>query len=389
MTSSHLRYARVLTLTLASIALSATVRADSTQVFFTNFDGGVPPEITGETIVQPVGGFNGLGNGLNVFSGDLHNNLSINGEVATRLTLEGLPPHNSIDINFLLAVIDSWEGTPGPDLLRISIDSAEFFSESFMNTNNALQSYVAPPMVELSYNSDLAFQPPEDAAYDMGLDPQFNGIPHTASTLVLSFDGEGAGYGGGAADESFGLDNLEVIVNSICTAMPAVGCLTGQGGSFQLKTKGGPLKYGLKWSLSKGDAFDQAAIGTPETTRQYTLCVYDRTAGMPELAGEVTIDPNSNWAANAPKGYKYLDKTGAEAGVQKAQFKTGAAGKTKVQISAKGANIPMPVPLSVSEFFDIDTSLTVQLINNETATCWTTDFTSAIKNDGIQFKAKQ
>ena len=38
-------------------------------------------------------------------------------------------------------------------------------------------------------------------------------------------------------------------------------------------------------------------------------------------------------------------------------------------------------------FFKQDAKVTVQLVNNQTATCWTSEFTSAKTNDGVQFKA--
>jgi hypothetical protein len=376
---------------VASLAATTTLHADSTVVFFTDFNGGAPPQISGQTIVQPVGGFAGLGNGGNVFAGDLHRNLSVGGTIATRLTLTGLPPHNSIDINFLLAMIDSWDGTAGPDFFRVLIGGLPYFSENFHNSNMAQQTYVPPALVQLAYDTPLAFgggAGNNDAAYEMGLDPVFDAIPHTSSSLVIDFDGDGAGFGGGAGDETFGLDNLEVIVNAICEPTPVVGCLGGASASFQVSTKGGALKSKLGWTLSKGDAFAQINLGSPATTTRYTLCVYDETAGVPELVDEVTIEPNPNWIDADPKGYSYKDKTGAQGGVQKAQLKTGAAGKSKVQIKAKGVNLPLPIPFSGSALFDQDTEVTVQLINSDTPTCWTSSFTSNSKNDAVQFKAK-
>jgi hypothetical protein len=382
--------APALALVLA-LATPRTLHADSTSVFFTNFDGGAPAQISGQTIVQPVGGFAGLGNGGNVFAGDLQRNLSIGGMVATRLTLTGLPPHNSIDINFLLAVIDSWDGTAGPDLFRVLIDGLPYFSESFHNFNMAQQSYVPPATVQLAYDTPLGFGAGagnNDAAYDMGSDPVFDAIPHTKTSLTIDFDGEGAGFGGGAGDETFGLDNLEIIVNAICDPAPVGGCLTGQSAKFQVSRKGGATKSKLSWQLSKGQAFDQMDLGTPEATTSYTLCVYDQTGNVSELVGEVTIEPNANWVAAPPKGYSYKDKTGAQGGVQKAALKTGAVDKTKVQIKAKGTKLPLPIPLSGTETFDQDSAVIVQLINSTTSTCWTSSFTSNSKNDGEQFKAK-
>ena len=48
----------------------------------------------------------------------------------------------------------------------------------------------------------------------------------------------------------------------------------------------------------------------------------------------------------------------------------------------------MPAPHGATELFDQDPRVTVQLRNNETSTCWTSEFTSGAKNDGGQYKAK-
>jgi hypothetical protein len=51
-------------------------------------------------------------------------------------------------------------------------------------------------------------------------------------------------------------------------------------------------------------------------------------------------------------------------------------------------NIPLPVPRSGTVYLNQDTSVVVQLVNNETSLCWTSEFTTSTKNNGVQFKAK-
>jgi hypothetical protein len=129
-------------------------------------------------------------------------------------------------------------------------------------------------------------------------------------------------------------------------------------------------------------------LGNPDTTASYALSIYDSTASVDQLVGGVQIAPNANWESKDPKGWKYKDKTGTEGGVQKAQLKTGDAGKSKAQVKAKGLNLTLPAPVSGTEFFDQDPRVTVQLVNDETPTCWTSEFTTAKKNTSEQFKAK-
>jgi len=158
--------------------------------------------------------------------------------------------------------------------------------------------------------------------------------------------------------------------------------------SFQVKDNTNDAKDKLKWKLASGDAFDQAVLGDPMTARTYALCVYDETASTPALVASLEISPGMSWLDKSPKGLRYKDKLATEDGVIKAAFKTGAAGKTKVQLVAKGVNLPMPTPFSATNFFDQDTTVTVQMVNDETTTCWTKSYATASKNDNDDFKAK-
>jgi hypothetical protein len=172
-----------------------------------------------------------------------------------------------------------------------------------------------------------------------------------------------------------------------CSVAPALGCLDGAKASFRIKDSTDNAKDQIKWKLQKGDAFDQTVLGDPVASRAYSLCIYDETMGTPSLVATLTINPNMSWDSKDPKGFNYKDKSGAEDGVQKAALKTGGPAKTKISVSAKGSNTAMPAPLSGTEFFDLDTTVTVQLVNDETATCWTSEFTAAKTNTAEQFKA--
>lgn len=58
-------------------------------------------------------------------------------------------------------------------------------------------------------------------------------------------------------------------------------------------------------------------------------------------------------------------------------------------VKGKGAALPLPAPLSGSEFFDQDTEVIVQFHSSTPDRCWTSSFDApdTKKNDGIQFKA--
>lgn len=205
---------------------SFSANAASVTVFNTDFNSGVPPEFGGAAALEGVQGFADLGTGPNVFGGNLLRNQSGDNyggglpPESTTLTLTGLPPHTSISLGFLLAIIDSWDGSvcpEGPDLFNVTVDGFVIFSEAFENGGCGLQTYAPPEGVELARHTDLGFTPVgpnnyyRDSAYDMGLDPAFNNIPHTADTLTIEWFSSGDKWQGGA-DESWAIDNVQVII---------------------------------------------------------------------------------------------------------------------------------------------------------------------------------
>ena len=104
----------------------------SQSVFSTDFESGTPLEISGVTTTQPVQGYAGLGPTDDKFGGNflrIADGASPTG-VAT-LTLTDLPAHTSVDLSFLLAIIDTWDGSgsapPQPDFFNVTVDGAPVF----------------------------------------------------------------------------------------------------------------------------------------------------------------------------------------------------------------------------------------------------------------------
>ncbi len=203
------------------------------------FDGGILTGIQGYTVVDPLRPNDNIGEtGFEYsapylesrFVGDFYRGGGTDENNTITLTLEDLPEHESIDLGFLLAVIDSWDGDRGapfgPDGLRISVDGEEIFAETFSNLGSlnipaeAFQSYqpnpgvwrTLPPAGEatgyiLGFNNSYL-----DNAYDPRLDPQFQRIPHSSSTLTV----EWSMYGDGVqdiSDESFAIEDVTIRLN--------------------------------------------------------------------------------------------------------------------------------------------------------------------------------
>jgi hypothetical protein len=199
-------------------------------VFNADFNSGIPAEFSGITTIEAVQSYAGYGTGLNVFGGDFLRNSDVSG-AATTLTLTGLPAHSSINIGFLLAIIDSWDGLgcfAGPDSFNVTVDGVSIFSEVFDNSNVdcGYQGYNPPSGVELAREVNLGFGFGEpyfrDSAYDMGLDPAFQNIPHTSSTLTIEWFASGPLWQGGT-DESWALDNVFVLVDNVAPTAVAGG----------------------------------------------------------------------------------------------------------------------------------------------------------------------
>jgi hypothetical protein len=210
------------------LAFAVIIPSGTAQVvvFSTDFDSGTPAQFTGVTNTESVQGYAGIGPAGNKFRGLFLRNASLPPALPTTLTLTGLPPHTEISLSFLFAAIDTWdgnfsvEGAPVPDYFNITVDGTNIFSQTFCNYNygGGIQSYVPPAGVLLTPKPypELGFQirpgnPPEfgDSAYDLGLDPAFQNIAHTASTLTVSWFANGAGWQGGD-DESWAIDNVTV-----------------------------------------------------------------------------------------------------------------------------------------------------------------------------------
>jgi|GEM_PF-2031360 len=211
-----------------------------------------------------------------------------------------------------------------------------------------------------------------------------------ACTVGTTCDAGGQCVGGGAVDCNDGdpCTRDSCLGGCINNAAPAATCLDAPKTSLLVKYGASDAKDLIKWKWGSGAEIIQANLADPKNSTTYTLCVYDSTGGIDFRVAALRIDPNAAWIDKTPKGWKYTDKAGSEDGVIKARLKPGVQGKSWAGVSAKGANIPMPTPLSGTEMFDLDGRVTVQLFNDATSTCWNSQFTTARKNTQVMFQAK-
>ena len=210
----------ILTLTAALAAWGAPAAAGSavkTTVFKSNFESGLPAGLdAGVGEVTGVQGYEGLAYGTRQFSGQMLR--SPTGNVVT-LTLQNLPAHRHLGVDFLFAAIDSLDGTgtfPSGDFFHVKVDGVSVFRESFANaTESQVQSYTpSKPGFVLARRVDLGFSQGTyylDSAYYLGGEKRLKRISHTGSSAVITFEIEGEGIQP-LSDESWGMDALKVYV---------------------------------------------------------------------------------------------------------------------------------------------------------------------------------
>jgi len=206
---------------------------------------------------------------------------------------------------------------------------------------------------------------------------------------------DGAGCGDGSV-----CNGIETCQDGTCvggSSLPQSGCrqtLDPTRSSLELKNRIPDLADAITWKWDKGEATLASAFGAPENGDDYSLCVYDESAGSGVLLFEAAA-PAGGLCGTKPcwkalgtpagaQGHKYTDKAGTPHGVSSLLLKPGTAGKAKVQLKAKGENTPVPVlPLPTP----VDLRVQLRAGNGE---CWEGWFGEAgtLKNDASQYKAK-
>ena len=137
----------------------------------------------------------------------------------------------------------------------------------------------------------------------------------------------------------------------------------------------------MTWKWTSSGAVGLSDFGSPSTTTDYVLCLYDNaglemTADLP--AGRM-CGTKPCWKSLSTIGFKYRDKSGIPDGLTTALLRAGSAGSGKIQV--KGKNIPLAaLPLT--------TPVRVQLRQSGSSMCWEASYSTAIRNTSTGFTAK-
>jgi len=187
-----------------------------------------------------------------------------------------------------------------------------------------------------------------------------------------------------------------------CPATADLGCTTGFAKGSLLAKDGTPGRERLVVRMLQGPALTQTDLGNPLDAMQggsgtaYALCVYDDTSTLAvELqvtrAGDLCLGKPC-WrpighAPNDPrgpgKGYRYRDRSLAADGVLSLVYRGGAAGRSQVVVTAKGASLPSGIPAALAA----TSAVSVQLRSSDGA-CLSVDLDEIQTQDSTSFKAR-
>jgi cysteine-rich repeat protein len=129
-------------------------------------------------------------------------------------------------------------------------------------------------------------------------------------------------------------------------------------------------------------------IDNPAVVTDYTLCVYDGAQIVMHAAIQHggTCGSRPCWKVLGTKGFHYKNSNGNADGFTVATLKQ--VGMTQhITVIGKGANVPLPGPVSATRYFSQSPRVTVAMFKSATKECWQSDFLTSAKNTSTKFKA--
>ncbi len=164
-----------------------------------------------------------------------------------------------------------------------------------------------------------------------------------------------------------------------CGSSPASGCqpAAAQQGRLQLG------KGKLKWNWTSSATVTGEDLGNPTRSTDYTLCIYDATGRkLSALApADATCGKRPCWNATGTTGFAYRDRDGMPDGLTQMRLRWGGPAHAKMQAKDAGSNLQLPM-LALTK------PVKVQLLRSDSSVCWEATFSSSIRDDPAQFKAK-
>lgn len=213
-------------------------------------------------------------------------------------------------------------------------------------------------------------------ADDDGVPDDLDNCPIDPNPFQYDTDGDGTGD---ACDQ----------VSHECPPAPLPGCalpIQADASVLVIKDKEKDSADAIVWKWSKGAATLTSDFGNPAENDDHAvrLCIYDGASpalvmgAVAPAAGICAGKPC--WKPTGSKGFAYKDKFATPEGLQVVKLKSGEAGRSKLLAKGKGADLAMPsLPL--------EGPVVVQL-SAEGGACFEATYTTPLKNDATQYKAK-
>lgn len=252
-------------LALASSAFAST----PTVVFSTDFGSGLPAQFSAPgAVIEGVQGFAGLGPAGRQFGGSFLHYTSV-ALFPTTLTVRNLPSHDHLSVKFLLAIIDSWDST---EIMQIAVDGSLRFAHRFSLAQADTTTYFpAPAGAILRMGTNLGFSSGSfynrDRAYDLGVEPAFLDLPHTADSVVVAWtigaaSGPAASQWQGGGDESWGIDAVSVETSLQNTDVGAGSAVSGLAiAAVPNPVRGRTLRFRLSLPTADGALVELLDLG--------------------------------------------------------------------------------------------------------------------------------
>jgi hypothetical protein len=166
--------------------------------------------------------------------------------------------------------------------------------------------------------------------------------------------------------------------------VPPIGCriASARRSSVALRKAGDPARDSVSWSWEVGSGTTKSDFGTPLTTTDFDLCVYEQSSPVlsAHAPGGDVCGGVPCWH-DLPTGFGYRDRELTPNGISKLDLKAGRSGKGTLRLSGKGANLSLPGRTLASP-------VTVRLMRRDSPACWEAVYSSPIRNDGFRFRAR-
>jgi hypothetical protein len=173
----------------------------------------------------------------------------------------------------------------------------------------------------------------------------------------------------------------------LCPAIPVAGChgeTLPSKGRLTIRDGAPDARDGASWGWLRGDATAPGELGNPLATTDYTFCLFDAQdrvlLGARAPAGGI-CRTRPCWKALDPNRVVYSDPEQTPYGVAKLNVLAGAAGKSKITLSARGEYLSTPALGALA------VPLRAQLLTSD-GTCWEASYATPLRNDAGQFSAK-